>query len=119
MIEVLEGEGKHRDAEFIYAAAHRRLGKISRQAVYDNLNALTAAGIVRRIEPPGLPSLYELRVDDDHHHLICRQCKATFDVECPASAAACLEPPQDHGFIIEVAEVIYWGLCPTCQTQTI
>lgn len=115
VLEVVETEGKHQDAEFIASAARRRLDSLSRQAVYDNLNALVAAGILRRIEPAGRPALYESRVGDNHHHLICRQCQATVDIDCALGGAPCLQPSEDHGFVIDEAEVVYWGLCPACQ----
>lgn len=115
VLAVVEHEGKHRDAEFILAAAKRRRESLSRQAVYDNLNALVAAGILRRIEPAGRPALYETRVGDNHHHLICRRCQATVDVDCAAGSTPCLKPFDDHGFVIDEAEVVYWGICPSCQ----
>lgn len=115
VLDALETEGKHRDAEFLVEAARRRLPSLSRQAVYDNLNALVATGIIRRIEPAGRPALYETRVGDNHHHLICRQCQATVDIDCAVGHAPCLQPSEDHGFEIDEAEVVYWGLCPTCQ----
>lgn len=116
VLQVVESEGKHQDAEFIVAAARRRI-KLSRQAVYDNLNTLVAAGILRRIEPAGSPALYETRVGDNHHHLICRHCQMTVDIDCAVGAAPCLEPNHDHGFVIDEAEVVYWGLCPKCQAE--
>lgn len=118
VLQAVESEGKHRDAEFLVGAARRRLPSLSRQAVYDNLNALVAAGILRRIEPAGRPALYETRVGDNHHHLICRQCQATVDIDCAVGHAPCLEPAQDHGFVIDEAEVVYWGLCPQCQSSS-
>ena len=115
VLDVVESEGKHRDADFIFTAARQRLGSLSRQAVYDNLNALVAVGIVRRIEPAGRPALYETRVGDNHHHLVCRHCQAIVDVDCAAGVSPCLQPSEDHGFVIDEAEVVYWGLCPSCQ----
>lgn len=115
VLEVLEDEGKHQDAEFIVDAARKRIGSLSRQAVYDNLNALVAAGIIRRIEPAGRPALYETRIGDNHHHLICRRCHSTVDIDCALGSAPCLQPSDDHGFVIDEAEVVYWGLCPACQ----
>jgi Fur family transcriptional regulator, stress-responsive regulator len=115
VLDAVEQEGKHQDAEFIVAAARQRLASLSRQAVYDNLNALVAAGILRRIEPAGRPALYETRVGDNHHHLICRRCHATVDIDCAVGDAPCLQPSKDHGFVVDEAEVVYWGLCPSCQ----
>jgi Fur family transcriptional regulator, stress-responsive regulator len=109
--------GKHRDAEFIVAATRASTPTISRQAVYDNLNALVAAGILRRIEPAGRPALYESRVGDNHHHLICRRCHHTVDVDCAVGHAPCLNPSDSLGFVIDEAEVIYWGVCPQCQAN--
>ena len=111
------GEGSHRDAEAIAAAARQRLGALSTQAVYDNLHALEEAGLIRRIQPSGHPARYETRVGDNHHHIVCRRCGLTADVDCAVGAAPCLEPSHDHGFVVQEAEVIYWGLCPTCQQQ--
>ena len=112
------GEGQHRDAEAIADAARRRLGTLSTQAVYDNLHALERAGLIRRIQPSGHPARYEARVGDNHHHIVCRACGLTADVDCAIGSAPCLEPSADHGFIVQEAEVIYWGLCPQCQHET-
>ena len=108
--------GPHHDAETIAAQARERLGTLSTQAVYDNLHALVAADLVRRIEPAGHPARYEARVGDNHHHLVCRRCGAMEDVDCAVGAAPCLEPSQSHGYRVDEAEVIYWGVCPRCQS---
>ncbi len=88
---------------------------MSTQAVYDVLRALAGAGMVRRIEPAGSPVRFESRVGDNHHHLICRACATMIDVDCARGHAPCLEPSYDSGYEIDEAEVIYWGLCPTCR----
>ncbi|MGW4319635.1 Fur family transcriptional regulator [Streptomyces sp. NPDC004684] len=109
-------QGDHLDAEGIAAGVRDRVGHVSLQAVYEALRALTAAGLVRRIEPAGSPARYEGRVGDNHHHLVCRSCGAVADVDCAAGEAPCLTAADDHGFSIDEAEVIYWGLCPGCAT---
>jgi len=105
----------HRDADAIAEAARRRLGSLSTQAVYDNLHALVQAGLVRRIEPAGHPARYEARVGDNHHHVVCRRCGKTADVDCAVGLAPCLTPSDDHGFAIDEAEVTFWGTCPDCR----
>ena len=110
-------EGQHLDADAIADAARARLGTLSTQAVYDNLHILERAGLVRRIQPAGHPARYELRVGDNHHHIVCRHCGLTADVDCTVGAAPCLEPSSDHGFVVQEAEVIFWGLCPQCQQE--
>lgn len=117
VIEAVEYEGKHQDAEFIVRAARKRLPSLSRQAVFDNLNTLTSKGILRRIEPAGRPALYETRVGDNHHHLVCRNCMGTVDIDCSVGFSPCLQPLHDHGYVIDEAEVVYWGVCPTCQSS--
>jgi len=112
------GEGQHRDAEAIAAAARQRLGALSTQAVYDNLHILEDAGLIRRIQPSGHPARYEARVGDNHHHIVCRRCGLMADVDCAVGAVPCLEPSADHGFLVQEAEVIFWGLCPQCQQET-
>ena len=107
----------HATAEAITDSVRRELGAISVQGVYDAPGALTDAGLVRRIEPAGSPALFECRVDDNHHHLICRTCGRVTDVDCAVGAAPCLTPADDFGFEIEEAEVVYWGRCATCRTE--
>jgi Fe2+ or Zn2+ uptake regulation protein len=92
-------------------------GEVSHQAVYDVLRALTAAGLIRRIQPSGSVSRYEARVGDNHHHVVCRSCGAISDVDCAAGEMPCLTAADDHGFVIDEAEVIYWGTCPDCSTR--
>ncbi|SOE06944.1 Fur family transcriptional regulator [Streptomyces sp. Ag109_G2-15] len=108
--------GDHLDVEAITSGVRDRVGHISVQAVYEALHALTAAGLVRRIEPPGSPARFEGRVGDNHHHLVCRSCGVVADVDCAVGHAPCLTAADDSGFSIDEAEVIYWGLCPDCST---
>ena len=106
----------HSTAEEIEASARAEIGAISRQAVYDALAVLADAGLLRRIQPARSAARYEDRVGDNHHHLVCRGCGHTVDVDCAVGTAPCLEASQDHGFLIDEAEVVYWGLCPECRT---
>jgi Fur family transcriptional regulator, stress-responsive regulator len=107
----------HSDADRVAATVREALGSVSTQAVYDVLRACVHAGILRRIEPAGSAALYETRIRDNHHHLVCRNCGAVVDVDCVVGRAPCLEPVEDHGFAIDEAEVVFWGLCPTCRSQ--
>ena len=106
----------HADTESIIGVVREHSGEVSTQAVYDVLRALTAAGLVRRIEPSGSVARYESRVADNHHHVVCRTCGAIADVDCAVGHAPCLTASDDHGFTIDEAEVIYWGQCPDCST---
>jgi Fur family ferric uptake transcriptional regulator len=109
-------EGQHVSAEQVARAVRDRVGAISTQAVYDVLSALTQAGLVRRIEPAGSPARYETRVGDNHHHVVCRSCGAITDVDCAVGDPPCLSVAGAAGFVIDEAEVTFWGLCPICQT---
>jgi Fur family ferric uptake transcriptional regulator len=109
-------EGDHLDVEAITSGVRERIGHVSLQAVYEALHALTAAGLVRRIEPAGGPARFEGRVGDNHHHVVCRSCGVVADVDCAVGEAPCLTASDDHGFSIGEAEVVYWGLCPDCST---
>ncbi|MFC8360268.1 Fur family transcriptional regulator [Streptomyces griseorubiginosus] len=109
--------GDHLPVDAIATGVRDRLGHISLQAVYEALHSLTAAGLVRRIEPPGSPARFEGRVGDNHHHLVCRSCGAVVDVDCAVGHAPCLTASDDRGFSIDEAEVIYWGLCPACSPR--
>jgi Fur family ferric uptake transcriptional regulator len=107
----------HADADAIVTAARRELPALSPQAVYGVLKALVNAGLARRIEPAGAPALYELRVGDNHHHLVCRACGAVADVDCAVGATPCLEPSDAAGFVVDEAEVVFWGRCPDCRAS--
>jgi Fur family ferric uptake transcriptional regulator len=104
----------HADTNTLIDVVRDEIGAVSQQTVYDVLDALTNAGLVRRIQPQGSVARYESRVADNHHHVVCRSCGAIADVDCVAGAAPCLHPEQDHGFVIDEAEVVYWGTCPAC-----
>ncbi|HEY3017135.1 MAG TPA: Fur family transcriptional regulator [Nocardioides sp.] len=106
----------HADTESIIGAVRRVLPEVSHQTVYDSLHTLTAAGLVRRIQPSGSVARYESRVGDNHHHVVCRSCGAVSDVDCATGEAPCLSASDDQGFTIDEAEVVYWGLCPDCST---
>jgi Fur family transcriptional regulator, stress-responsive regulator len=117
LLETVRG-GDHLGVEAITSGVRDRVGHISLQAVYEALHALTAAGLIRRIEPAGGPPRFEGRVGDNHHHVVCRLCGAVADVDCAVGEAPCLTASDDHGFSINEAEVVYWGLCPACSTAS-
>ena len=116
VLEVVSSH-QHSTADGILELVRTRIGTISRQAVYDSLSALVEAGIVRRIEPAGSPARYETRVGDNHHHVVCRTCGALADVDCAVGDAPCLTAASDQGFVIDEAEVVYWGRCPQCAER--
>lgn len=118
-LAVLEAVSRHphADTDTLLGAVRDELPDVSRQAVYDVLAALTAAGLVRRIQPSGSVARYECRIGDNHHHVVCRSCGTISDVDCATGIAPCLDPISDAGFVVDEAEVIYWGHCPGCATE--
>ncbi len=116
-LAVLEAvsETPHVTADAIAESVRSRIGSISRQAVYDALGVLADKGIIRRIQPAGSPARFEDRVGDNHHHLVCRTCNRMVDVDCAVGETPCLVPVEDGDFIIDEAEVVYWGVCPDCR----
>ena len=111
-------EAQHITADQVAVAVRERVGTISTQAVYDILGALTQAGLVRRIEPAGSPARFETRVGDNHHHAVCRSCGAISDVDCVIGEPPCVLPSDASGFVVDEAEVTFWGICPTCQATS-
>ena len=110
-------EHPHADTDSIATAVRHDLADVSTQAIYDVLRALTSAGLIRQIEPAGSVARYESRVADNHHHVVCRSCGAIADVDCATGDTPCLTASNDHGFVIDEAEVVYWGHCPTCTSN--
>jgi len=108
----------HSDTDTVMRIVREDLGSVSPQAVYNVLAALTDVGLVRRIEPAGSPALYEIRVGDNHHHIVCRTCGATTDVDCAVGRRPCLTPSEANGYVVDEAEVTFWGLCPACQKRS-
>jgi Fur family ferric uptake transcriptional regulator len=108
----------HGTAEDVAGEVRGEIGSISRQGVYDALGALVDTGLVRRIQPAGSPARFEQRVGDNHHHAVCRSCGSTRDIDCSVGEMPCLDPADVGGFVVDEAEVIYWGHCPTCQDDT-
>ena len=108
----------HADTGSVLAAVRTEEPTVSHQAVYDVLGALSESGLVRRIQPAGSVARYELRVGDNHHHVVCRSCGEVADVDCAVGVRPCLDASDTHGFVVDEAEVTYWGLCPDCSTQT-
>jgi Fur family ferric uptake transcriptional regulator len=107
----------HCTAEIVDTNVREQLGTVSRQAVYDSLTALTDNGLLRRIQPAGSPARYENRVGDNHHHVICRSCGTMNDVDCAVGYTPCLTASDSAGFVIDEAEVIYWGICGGCRAD--
>jgi Fur family ferric uptake transcriptional regulator len=107
-------ESPHAIADELHDKVRSEIGAISRQAVYDALNVMSERGLIRRIQPAGSGARYEHRVDN-HHHLVCRHCDSLVDIDCATGNAPCLQAEYDHGYLIDEAEVIYWGICPACQ----
>jgi Fur family ferric uptake transcriptional regulator len=106
----------HITADGVAEAARAEIGAISRQSVYDALAVMVDSGIVRRIQPTGTAAMFETRVADNHHHLVCRGCGNLFDVDCAVGDTPCLTAAEDHGYAIDEAEVVYWGRCRDCQS---
>jgi Fur family transcriptional regulator, stress-responsive regulator len=107
----------HVDTETVIDLVRVEHPAVSHQAVYDVLRALTDAGLVRRIQPAGATARYECRVGDNHHHVVCRSCGVIADVDCVVGHAPCLTASNDHGFVVDEAEVVFWGTCPDCATE--
>jgi Fe2+ or Zn2+ uptake regulation protein len=117
VLRAVSGE-PHVTADSVAETVRAELGAISLQAVYDVLDVLVEVGLVRRIQPAGSPARFEARVSDNHHHVICRICGSTADVDCAVGYAPCLTAADDLGYAIDEAEVIYWGRCPRCRSHT-
>ncbi|MEW2513606.1 Fur family transcriptional regulator [Streptomyces sp. NPDC046870] len=117
VLQVLE-QHPHSDAGFVARTVREQIGTVSLQAVYDVLAALSDVGIVRKLQPAGSPALFELRTGDNHHHVVCRTCGAVADTDCAVEGQPCLTPSATDGFVVQEAEVLFWGVCLSCADST-
>lgn len=118
VMSVLRDDPGHLSVDEIGERVRKRLGTVSLQTVYDTLDALTTAGLARRIEPAGRPALFEDRVGDNHHHVVCRRCGAVEDIDCATESAPCVDAANMAGFVLDEAEITFWGLCPDCSNRS-
>ncbi|MFD3444077.1 Fur family transcriptional regulator [Microbacteriaceae bacterium 4G12] len=118
VLEEARPRHEHLSAATVEERVRARIGAISTQGVYDCLEALEAAHLLRTLEPAGQPALYESRVNDNHHHLVCRSCNLVTDIDCVVGESACLTPSSTNGFVVDEAEVTFWGLCPSCAASS-
>lgn len=118
ILGVLRDRPGHFSVDDIGEAVRTRLGTVSLQTVYDALDALTSAGLARRIEPAGSPALFEARAGDNHHHVVCRRCGAVGDIDCVVGSTPCLDASDTGGFVLDEAEITFWGLCPDCHDRS-
>jgi Fur family transcriptional regulator, stress-responsive regulator len=107
----------HIDTHTVIELVRAEVPTVSHQAIYDVLQALTDTGLIRRIQPAGATARYESRVGDNHHHLVCRTCGAITDVDCVVGHTPCLTASDNHGYVVEEAEVVFWGTCPDCAVE--
>jgi Fur family transcriptional regulator, stress-responsive regulator len=117
VLRAVAGE-PHITADAVAEAVRAEIGAISLQSVYDALGVLVSEGLIRRIQPAGSAARFEDRVGDNHHHLICRICGRVVDVDCAVGKAPCLTAHDNSGYLIDEAEVAYWGRCPDCVAQS-
>lgn len=118
VLDALHSAAGHLSVDSVTERVRSSLGAVSTQAVYGILDALTSKGLTRRIEPAGSPALFESRVADNHHHVVCRRCRAVADIDCVVGTAPCLEASDTNGFVLDEAEITFWGLCPECHART-
>lgn len=111
------GDRPHASAEDVFDRIRVALPATSMQSVYNALGDFVEAGLARRIEPAGRPGMFELRVGDNHHHMVCTGCGRVEDVDCVVGAAPCLHVPEGTGFDVRSAEITFWGLCPACRAD--
>lgn len=109
----------HCDADHVARVVRAESGSISKQSVYDSLRTLTELGLLRRVEPAGHSALYETRVADNHHHVVCRSCGLVADLDCEVGGAPCLLAPDTGGFVVDEAEITFWGICPGCRREPV
>jgi Fe2+ or Zn2+ uptake regulation protein len=112
----------HSTADDVVTAVRAELADITVQSVYVVLSDLTMSGLLRRIETANSPARYETRVNDNHHHAVCTGCGKIEDVDCAVGHAPCLTPswsPGSSQMTIQIADVVYHGLCNDCREASL
>lgn len=106
-----------RGAQDLHAALRDEGQRISLATVYRHLQALADASEVDVLHTAEGESLYRRCSPEHHHHLICRNCGITVEVDAPPVEAWAVRAAADHGFTEVAHSVEVFGLCPRCAAR--
>ncbi len=115
IFSVLEGNAAHPTAEAVYAEASRRMPTMSLKTVYQTLNDLAEMGEVQLLDLGTGSGRFDPNVDP-HHHLVCTRCGKVRDLYADFPEVS-IPPALRQGFTLGTPEVVFRGLCASCQGQ--
>lgn len=114
ILEILHKSGGHSTPTEIYQVARETLPGLTEATVYRTLNFLTEQGLVLAAHVGSGQLVYEI-AERIHHHLICRNCGDTGEIEHEILEELYKKFQTKTGYIIDSTHLTFFGLCPKCQ----
>ncbi len=111
VLEYLTQNYIHPTADQIYTGLHDEVPTLSKTTVYNTLNSLAEAGLVRVINIEDNETRYDIVVDN-HGHFKCESCKKIFDFNIDIDS---FDTHDLYGFKIADKNIYFKGICPQCQ----
>ena len=114
---LLDKLDEFRSAQELHDELRRRGEGIGLTTVYRTLQQMAAAGVVDALRTDTGESVYRRCSDDHHHHLVCRACGSTVEVQGDQVETWATEVARQHGFSDVSHTIEIFGLCGACASS--
>jgi Fe2+ or Zn2+ uptake regulation protein len=113
ILQILEESGQHLTPLEVFQIARQMLPGITEATVYRNLNFLTEQGLALAAHIGSGQLVYEI-AGHAHHHLICRECGHSLEIDHEALEPLYQQLKNQTGFQIDSLHATFFGLCQSC-----
>ena len=117
ILRILQEAGGHLSPLEVYQRARAAIPGLTEATVYRTLIFLSEQGLLLAAHVGNGQLVYEM-AERAHHHLICRKCGETREVDHALLEALYQEFQASTGYRIDKIHVTFFGLCPGCQIET-
>lgn len=115
VIETMESFADFRSAKEIHELLGERGEAVGLATVYRTLQRLAEAGEVDMLRTEDGEAVYRRCSETHHHHLVCRTCGATVEVEGPTVERWARSVATEHGYSDVSHDLEIFGTCPACR----
>jgi Fur family ferric uptake transcriptional regulator len=116
VLQYVQKSHDHPTADEIYKYLKKKLPRVSKKTVYNNLKVLSETGMIREISTRGVKR-YEPAMEP-HHHLICLVCDSVFDIkEIKLTRLAVRVAESLNDFEVSSSTTHFYGICKVCKER--